>query len=299
LDGLETARLLASIHDDIVRALFDFTTIHILRASNPTKSEYLSLCAVGGFGRGEMAPESDLDLLFLITDKKGSAHTEQVTEYILYMLWDMGLKVGHAVRTIDQSIKLAKEDQTILTSLLDIRFLAGDEVLAKTLYARFRKDITKGKGRSYIAAKLAERDGRHEREGNSRYVIEPDIKEGKGGLRDLHVLYWIARFLDKDGRITDPQQAKDYVEMGLFDEAAATRFVRAADFLWRSRIWLHFIAGRASDTLTFDKQTLLARKMGYASGPIEVAVEKFMREYFTNAKEVGALTRIACAKLEA
>jgi len=188
LDGLETARLLASIHDDIVRALFDFTTIHILRASNPTKSEYLSLCAVGGFGRGEMAPESDLDLLFLITDKKGSAHTEQVTEYILYMLWDMGLKVGHAVRTIDQSIKLAKEDQTILTSLLDIRFLAGDEVLAKTLYARFRKDITKGKGRSYIAAKLAERDGRHEREGNSRYVIEPDIKEGKGGLRDLHVL---------------------------------------------------------------------------------------------------------------
>jgi len=299
LDGLETARLLASIHDDIVRALFDFTTIHILRASNPTKSEYLSLCAVGGFGRGEMAPESDLDLLFLITDKKGSAHTEQVTEYILYMLWDMGLKVGHAVRTIDQSIKLAKEDQTILTSLLDIRFLAGDEVLAKNLYARFRKDITKGKGRSYIAAKLAERDGRHEREGNSRYVIEPDIKEGKGGLRDLHVLYWIARFLDKDGRITDPQQAKDYVEMGLFDEAAATRFVRAADFLWRSRIWLHFIAGRASDTLTFDKQTLLARKMGYASGPIEVAVEKFMREYFTNAKEVGALTRIACAKLEA
>ena len=260
LDGLETARLLASIHDDTVRALYDFTTTHIQRVSNPTKSEYLSLCAVGGFGRGEMAPESDLDLLFLVTDKKGSAHTEQVTEYILYMLWDMGLKVGHSVRTIDQSIKLAKEDQTILTSLLDIRYLAGDETLAKTLYARFRKDITKGKGRAYIAEKLSERDARHEREGNSRYVIEPNIKEGKGGLRDLHVLYWIARFLDKEGRITDPQQASDYVEMGLFDASAATRFVHAADFLWRSRIWLHFLAGRATDTLSFDKQTLLARK---------------------------------------
>ena len=188
LDGLETARLLASIHDDIVRALFDFT---ITLIQKETKSEHLSLCAVGGFGRGEMAPESDLDLLFLVADKKVSDDTKEITEYILYMLWDMGLKVGHAVRTIDQSIKLAKEDQTILTSLLDIRYLAGDETLAKTLYAKFRKNVAKGKGRAYIAAKLLERDVRHDREGNSRYVIEPDVKEGKGGLRDLHVLYWI------------------------------------------------------------------------------------------------------------
>ncbi len=299
LDGHETARLLASIHDDIITAIYGFTTRHIVRASNPTKSEILSLCAVGGYGRGEMAPASDVDLLFLLADKKGSAHTESVIEYMLYMLWDLGLKVGHAARTVDQCIKLAKEDQTILTSLLDLRYLRGDETLAKTLYARFRKDVTKGKGRAYIAAKLKERDIRHDREGNSRYVIEPNIKEGKGGLRDLHVLYWIARFLDKDGRITDPQRAGDYVDMGLFDKSAATRFVRAADFLWRARIWLHYSSERASETLSFDKQTILARKMGYASGPIEVAVEKFMREYFTNAREVGALTRIACAKLEA
>ena len=299
LDGLETARLIASIHDDIIMALFDFTTTHIVRASNPTKSERLSLCAVGGYGRGEMAPESDVDLLFLIAEKKGSAYTEQVTEYMLYMLWDLGLKVGHATRTVEQSIKLAKEDQTILTALLDLRFLRGDEPLANELYAKFRKNITKGKGRAYIAAKLTERDARHDREGNSRYVIEPNVKEGKGGLRDLHALYWIARFIDKDGQINDAQDPQSYVEMGLFDESAATRFVRAADFLWRTRIWLHYISGRPTESLSFDKQTALARKMGYASGPIEVAVEKFMREYFTNAKEVGALTRIACAKLEA
>ena len=299
LDGLETARLIASIHDDIITAIFDFTTTHIMRVSNPTKSERMSLCAVGGYGRGEMAPQSDVDLLFLIADKKGSPHTEQVTEYMLYMLWDLGLKVGHATRTVEQSIKLAKEDQTILTALLDLRYLRGDESLANELYAKFRKNITKGKGRAYIASKLAERDARHDREGNSRYVIEPNVKEGKGGLRDLHALYWIARFLDKDGKINDAQEAQSYVEMGLFDKGAATRFVRAADFLWRTRIWLHYISGRPTESLSFDKQTVLARKMGHASGPIEVAVEKYMREYFTNAKEVGALTRIACAKLEA
>ena len=298
LDGLETARLIASIHDDIITALFDFTTSHILRASNPTKSERMSLCAVGGYGRGEMAPQSDVDLLFLIADKKGSPHTEQVTEYMLYMLWDLGLKVGHATRTVEQSISLAKEDQTILTALLDLRYLRGDEALANELYAKFRKSVTKGKGRAYIAAKLEERDARHTREGNSRYVIEPNVKEGKGGLRDLQTLYWIARFIDKDGKINDAQEAQSYVEMGLFDKLAATRFVRAADFLWRTRIWLHYISGRPTESLSFDKQTVLARKMGHASGPIEVAVEKFMREYFTNAKEVGALTRIACAKLE-
>ena len=299
LDGLETARLISSIHDDIITAMFDFTISHIVPPASSTKSERLSLCAVGGYGRGEMAPESDVDLLFLSADKKGSSHTEKVTEYMLYMLWDLGLKVGHATRSVEQSISLAKEDQTILTSLLDLRFLCGDAALANELYVKFRKTITKGKGRAYIAAKLAERDIRHDREGNSRYVIEPNIKEGKGGLRDLHVLYWIARFVDKDGRINDAQHSQNYVDMGLFDKVAATRFVHAADFLWRARIWLHYISGRPTESLSFDKQTVLARKMGYASGPIEIAVEKFMREYFTNAKEVGALTRIACAKLEA
>lgn len=298
LDGLETARVIAAIHDDIVMAIWDYATRHEVRAANPTESERIALCAVGGYGRAEMAPFSDLDLLFLTNDKKMSAYVERLTEFVLYMLWDLGLKVGHSVRTVDQSIKLAKEDQTILTALLDLRFVRGDEVLASELYTRFRREITKGSGRAYIAGKLAERDDRHEREGNSRYVIEPNIKEGKGGLRDLHVLYWITRFLDTKSQLIDPQQADGYVGMGLFDEQAATRFRRAADFLWRARHNLHWMSGRPVESLSFDKQVELCRLMGHASGPIEVAVERFMREYFTNAKEVGALTRIACAKLE-
>lgn len=298
LDGLETARVIAAIHDEIVMAIWDYATQYEVQAGNPTEPERIALCAVGGYGRAEMAPFSDLDLLFLIHDKKVSDHVKQLTEFVLYMLWDLGLKVGHSVRTVDQSIKLAKEDQTILTALLDLRFVRGDEALASELYTRFRREITKGSGRAYIAGKLAERDDRHERDGNTRYVIEPNIKEGKGGLRDLHVLYWITRFLDTQGQLLDPQQADDYVGMGLFDEQAATRFRRAADFLWRARHNLHWMSGRPVESLSFDKQVELCRLMGHASGPVEVAVERFMREYFTNAKEVGALTRIACAKLE-
>lgn len=299
LDGLETARLLAAIHDNIVIALWNYTTQNIIATEALGQTNEISLCAVGGYGRGEMAPESDVDLLFLTTDKIDSEYSEELTQYILYMLWDLGLKVGHASRTVDQSLKLAKEDQTILTSLLDVRHLAGDEALSDRLYTQFRKNITRGKGRAYIAAKLAERDGRHAREGNSRYVIEPNIKEGKGGLRDLHVLYWITRFLDRDGTITDPQRAADYTTLGLFDKRAAQRFLRAADFLWRTRHHLHWTAGRPTEQLSFDMQVRLASKMGHNVDEVEVAVERFMREYFTNAREVGALTRIACAKLEA
>ena len=215
------------------------------------------------------------------------------------MLWDLGLKVGHATRTIEDCISLAKEDQTILTSMLDVRHLSGDEELSEKLYRDFRKSISRGKGRAYISEKLNERDERHTREGNSRYVIEPNIKEGKGGLRDLHVLYWIMRYLDRGAQTSDPQHVRDYTEQGLFDERAAKRFRRAADFLWRTRHHLHWVAGRPTEQLSFDMQVRLAPKMGHAVEEVEIAVERFMREYFTNAREVGALTRIACAKLEA
>lgn len=299
LDGLETARLLAMVHDEVVIALCKFTQHYVLGLEKNGSLVGLSICGVGGYGRGEMAPESDVDLLFLTKQKTISEDEKDFTEYILYMLWDIGLKVGHATRTIEQCLSLAKEDQTILTSLLDVRHIYGDQALSEALYQKFRKMISRGKGRGYISVKLGERDERHSREGNSRYVIEPNIKEGKGGLRDLHVLYWLTRYLDRDGQITDPQRAADYTKLGLFDERAAQRFRRAADFLWRTRHHLHWAAGRPTEQLSFDMQVKLAPKMGHAVEEVEVAVERFMREYFTNAREVGALTRIACAKLEA
>ena len=298
LDGIETARLLAAVHDGIIMGLWKFAVRQNV-PENAKDLEAFSLCAVGGYGRAEMAPESDVDLLFLTGNKSLSDYSKTLAEYILYMLWDLGLKVGHATRRVDQCLSLAKEDQTILTSLLDVRHLCGDEELSQTLYRKFRKMISRGKGRAYISEKLAERDERHTREGNSRYVIEPNIKEGKGGLRDLHVLYWITSYLDREGLIIDPQHGLDYTKLGLFDEKAAKRFRHAADFLWRTRHHLHWTAGRPTEQLSFDMQVRLAPKMGHAVPEVEVGVERFMREYFLNARDVGALTRIACAKLEA
>jgi [protein-PII] uridylyltransferase len=300
LGGLETARHICAVHDDLVRAIWTYATEQLHPNPNPTPSEIISLCAVGGYGRGEMAPFSDLDLLFLTSDKKTGAYVEKVTECILYFLWDLGLKVGHAVRTPDQCVALAKTDQTILTSLLDTRYLAGDPALTGDLIHRFRAFVMKSSNRSYIADKLAERDARHSAQGNSRYQIEPNIKEGKGGLRDLHVLYWIATFLDNlDGEVEDANSGERYVKLGLFDETAAQRFERASDFLWRARLNLHYTAGRAHEKLSFDYQVKLAPLMGHRVEHVEIAVERFMREYFLNAREVGALTRIACARLEA
>lgn len=191
-NGLAVARLLAQVADEVVSALYDYTTTHIFRARNPTQGERFAIIAVGGYGRGELAPSSDLDLLFLRAYKQ-TAFDESVTEYMLYMLWDMGLKVGHASRNVEECLKLAREDHTIQTAILEARRIAGDESLAQELFTRFRKEVADRDHAAFIAAKLSERDERHARAGASRYMVEPNIKEGKGGLRDLHTLFWLAR----------------------------------------------------------------------------------------------------------
>ncbi len=290
--GLETARLLALVADEVIRALYDFTTTHVFRAHNPTEGERFAVLAVGGYGRGQLAPSSDLDLLFLRAYKQ-TAWAESVTEYMLYMLWDMGLKVGHASRTVDESIRLAKEDHTIHTALLERRRLAGDDNLAEELKTRFQKEVVSVSHRSFIAAKLKERDERHARSGASRYMVEPNLKEGKGGLRDLHTLFWIAQHM------YGAQQPMDYARLGLFTREEVSAFLRATEFLWKVRCHLHFLTGRGEERLTFDVQPEMAARMGYEARGAQPAVERFMKRYFLVVKQVGALTRILCAKLEA
>ena len=191
-NGLAVARLLAEVADEVVGALYDFTTIHVFRARNPTEGERLAVMAVGGYGRGELAPSSDLDLLFLRAYKQTPC-AESVTEYMLYMLWDMGLKVGHASRNIDECMKLAREDHTIRTAFLEARCIAGDAVAC----AGTDRALPQGGGAARprrIHRRQAEGARRApQRVGASRYMVEPNIKEGKGGLRDLHTLFWLAR----------------------------------------------------------------------------------------------------------
>jgi [protein-PII] uridylyltransferase len=291
-DGLDTARLLSAVQDEVISALYDFTTTHVHRARNPTEAERITIMATGGYGRGVMGPSSDTDLLFLRAYKV-SPHTESVVEYMLYALWDMGLKVGNAFRTPSDCVKMALEDVTIKTSLLDARYICGDEALASEMVEAFHEGAVKGRDAQFIADKLAERDARHARQGDARYVVEPNLKEGKGGLRDLQTLYWISKQIY--GGVT----LEDVMKAGPFTDHEYSVFIRAARFLWTVRCHLHFVTGRAEERLSFDLQPEIAARMGYRDRRGQQGVERFMTRYFLVTKDVGGLTRILAAKLEA
>jgi len=290
-DGLDTASLLSAVMDEALSALYDFTVVHIFRAHNPTEAERMAVLAVGGYGRSVLAPSSDVDLLF-VRNYKQTAWAESVIEYMLYALWDMGLKVGHAFRTIDECVKLSREDVTIRTSILDQRLLFGDKGVADKLAERFHKDVVTGRGAEFVAAKLLERDERHEREGGSRYRVEPNVKDGKGGLRDLQTLFWIAKYIHGGKNLAE------VLDNSAFTPQDKAIYVREARFLWTVRCHLHYLTGRAEERLSFDLQPEMATRMGYTARQNVTAVERFMKRYFLAAKEVGALTRILCAKLE-
>jgi [protein-PII] uridylyltransferase len=299
--GVEVARALSAAADDMVGQLWRFTTEVLFPAPNPTEAERLAVLAVGGYGRGVLAPFSDLDLLFL-RPWKTTARTESVVEFMLYVLWDLGLKVGSAVRSVDESLSLARQDMTIRTALLEARPLVGDAALAATLLERFRQDVARADARPFIAAKLAERDQRHQKAGAVRYKVEPNLKDGKGGLRDLNTLFWIARALapESDHDFETPEADRGARAMeGLLTPRERRTFAFAFDFLWRVRAHLHLAAGRAAETLSFDLQPEVARRMGWRGRGDEPAVERFMRRYFLVARDVGALTRAMSAKLEA
>ncbi len=204
----------------------------------------------------------------------------------------MGLKVGHATRSIAECVRLAKQDITIRTSLLEARYLWGDRGLYEELRKKFWSDIAIGNGQDFVEAKLAERDARHLRQGESRYLVEPNIKDGKGGLRDLQTLYWIGKYLY---RVED---TSDLVNHGVFTKDEYKTFQKAEAFLWTVRCHLHYLTGRAEERLSFDVQPELAKRLGYTDPNLHRAVERFMRSYFLVAKDVGDLTRIFCAALE-
>ncbi len=278
--------------DQIVRAAYDYAAFRLYPLANPSKGERLALVAVGGYGRGELAPHSDVDLLFLLSYKM-TPRSEQVIETVLYLLWDLGFKVGHATRSIEECLRLAKADITICTALLEKRFLWGDQALFLELRERFRTTLQARGAVKFIEAKLAERDGRHKRCGDSRYALEPNIKEGKGGLRDLQTLYWIAKY------IYQVDDVARLVERGVFTREEVRRFEKAHNYLWTLRCHLHYLTGRAEERLTFDLQMQIAPRLGYTAHAGTRDVERFMKHYFLTAKDVGDLTRIFCAALEA
>jgi [protein-PII] uridylyltransferase len=291
-NGRRCAEGLAEFQDELISLVYDYTVAHVYRATNPSDAERMAIIATGGYGRGLLAPYSDIDLLFLLPYKQ-TPWGESVIEYMLLLLWDLGLKVGHATRTVDQCIKLSRADMTIRTTLLDARMILGDKGLYDELTRRFHSEVVQGTARAFVEAKLAERDVRHERAGESRYRVEPNIKEGKGGLRDLHTLHWLAKYLDGKGLTVDEPEGST-----IFTPEERHTFRRCEDFLWTVRCHLHFLCGRAEERLTFDVQPAMADRLGYVERGGLRSVERFMKHYFLVAKEVGDLTTILCSALE-
>src|SRR6202166_4116623 len=289
--GRRCAERLCQLQDEIIRILFEFIGSEIYPTQAPSEAEHMAVVATGGYGRGLLAPGSDIDLLFLLPYKQ-TAWGESVAEALLYCLWDMGLKVGHATRSVSECIRQAKADMTIRTTLLESRHLLGDAKLYEELTTRFDKEVVQGTAPEFVAAKLAEREERHRRAGQSRYLVEPNVKDGKGGLRDLHTLFWIAKYVY---RVREPEEL---IKRGVFDRDEYTLFRRCEDFLWSVRCNMHFLAGRAEERLSFDIQRDIAVRLGYTEHPGLRDVERFMKHYFLTAKHVDVIPAMLCAGCE-
>jgi [protein-PII] uridylyltransferase len=286
-NGRAAAQATAFLHDQLVRVSYDFVSTRLIEQ----QVEGLSLVGLGGTGRGEMAPFSDLDVMFL-TARAATAEQERAAEAVLHLLWDLKLKIGHSLRSIPQLIALAKKDLTVRTAFLEARWLWGDEKLFDLAMRRFRKEVVAGTAAEFVSGKLAERDERHVKMGDSRYVVEPNVKDGKGGLRDLHTLYWIGKY------VHGVERPADLVGAGLLTAAEFRRFDRAERFFWSVRCHLHLLAGRPEERLSFEYQPRIAEIMNYADRPGKSAVERFMQFYFLNAKTVGDLTGLFLAQLD-
>ncbi|MEM7721970.1 MAG: [protein-PII] uridylyltransferase [Pseudomonadota bacterium] len=278
--------------DGLVRETLHVAETYLHPNPMPSQTERMAVMAVGGYGRGEMAPFSDVDLLF-VTPWKMTAPVESVIESTLYILWDLRLKVGHASRTVKECLRLGKQDYTIRTSLLETRYLCGDAAIAEDLQSTLRSQLFQGTMAEFVEAKLQERGTRHRKQGGARYMLEPNLKEGKGGLRDLQTLYWMAKYEHAVDRVDD------LVGMGIFTQDEFASFEAAERFLWSVRCHLHLIANRAQDQLSFDMQVAVAERLGYVDHSGRRAVEHFMQDYFRHATHVGELTRIFLTELEA
>ena len=282
---------LAQQSDALLQGALDFADQRLYRRANPTTGEQVAVVAVGGYGRGELAPGSDIDLLFLYRYKR-SPYVEQIAEFLLYKLWDLSLKVGQSTRSVTECIKLGRDDLTVRTALLEARLIWGDATLFNEFREAFHADIAADTTGTFVEGKLAERDARHKKVGDSRFLLEPNIKDGKGGLRDLQTLMWLGRYLY---RVDD---VADLVRMGVLTERSLATFRNSQRFLWTLRCHLHYLTGRPEERLTFDLQPEIAARMGYRDRPRSLGVERLMKRYYLVAKDVGALTRIVCAALE-
>lgn len=264
-----------SVVDHVVTALFDDARASYRKRST-TIDQKCTLIAQGGYGRGELNPWSDIDLLFLYPQRT-DAYVETVTETVLYALWDTGMAVGQAVRSMRDCVALAADDFKVKTSLLDTRLLAGDTDLYESFRTTILKDVLKRNSTRFFREKVAEHRDRHRKHGDAVFLLEPHLKEGEGGLRDIHTATWLAKVKFR------VESLEELVLKGLLTQSELQRVVLARDFLFRVRNGLHFLAGGHEDHLTFEYQQRIASELGFVDGDRLSGVEQFMRHYYLHA----------------
>lgn len=246
-------------------------------------SPQLALVAVGGYGRGELHPGSDIDVLILLND--GVPPPRTAIEGFLAFLWDIGLEVGHSVRSLSQCQEMAAHDITVATSLQEARLLTGPMELFETQRNRCGPRHI-WPSREFFAAKFEEQIARHHKYDDTAYRLEPNIKEGPGGLRDIQVIGWVAK------RHFGAETLHDLVGHGFLTEQEYRTLSEGQAFLWQLRFGLHLLAGRREDRLLFDHQRTLARQLGYRDDPRRLAVEQFMKQYYRVVMELARLNEM-------
>jgi len=276
-DGEWVVRSISDMMDTLIRKLFLSITCDLKRMSGA--KEQIALVAIGGYGRGELNPHSDIDLMFLYGGSE-CRFVENIAQKILYFLWDMRLDVGYSVRTVNDCIEMAEADATVKTALLDIRHVCGNRPLYKELMQVVLTRIMPRGSDAFIRQKVADLNARREKYGSSVYLLEPNIKEGEGGLRDLHSALWIAKVRFK---VTDP---RELVQKGVVSEEELVLYNSLLSYLWRIRNHLHYVTGRRNDQLTFADQNSVAMFFGYRDNAGILGVEEFLRDYYLHATRV-------------
>lgn len=288
--GREICAERAHLVDIVLRHLLDAALEELPGAK--AKPLRLVLVAIGGYGRGELNPFSDVDIMFLYKEAgKGEERINEVIQQILYMLWDVGFKVGHSTRTIAAAIKQANADMLSKTSLLEARLVAGDEELFDEFRGEFLRHCVVGNEEAYISERVANQTERHEKFGHSVYMQEPNIKNGCGGLRDYQNLLWISFFKER------APSTGDLVKKGFLNEAERRQIDRAYDFLLRVRTELHYFNKRAADTIHLNQQLQLANKLNYPQKNILRRSEAFMRDYYQHARNIYHTTELLSERM--
>ncbi len=280
--GSEITHLLSDMMDGLNNKLF-LSIVYDLGGGD-AMLEHVSLVAVGGYGRGELNPFSDIDIMFLHDGVLPVATVEDIAQKLLYFLWDIRLDVGYSVRMIADCIEMASADGTVKTALMDARFLSGSRPLFASLTKVIFSQILPKSSDSFIKEKVADMKNRREKYGSTVYLLEPNLKEGEGGLRDLQTAIWVARVKYKFSDL------RELIIKGILDDEELETYHAALDYLWRIRNELHYFNGRKNDQLTFDAQVHLAGFLGYEDGVLVLAVEDFMRDYYRQANKVEHFT---------